>query len=129
MGGLVDTHAFLWFIAASTRLGDSARRAIERQEGATLVSMALLWEMALKISLGKLDVGEPSSDLLRHFRARSVFEVLPIRLPHLVELSMLPMTRHRDPFDRLLVSQCLVEQLPIISAERAFDAYGVRRIW
>jgi PIN domain nuclease of toxin-antitoxin system len=125
---LLDTHAFLWFIAGSTQLGSGARAAIEDPSSERLLSAASIWETAIKISIGKLTVGSPfETFVVDQMRANGI-ELLGILPKHCAIVVSLPF-HHRDPFDRLLIAQALVEQVPIVSADASFDAYGVQRIW
>jgi PIN domain nuclease of toxin-antitoxin system len=125
---LLDTHSFLWFISGSARLSRPARTLIEAPENPMLVSMASLWEIAIKHGLGKLSLDRPFVELIPEQLERQRIDVLGIELSHLAELVRLPLY-HRDPFDRLLVAQSRAEDLPIISVDDTLDAYGVRRIW
>ncbi len=84
--------------------------------------------MAIKVSIGKLSFGQPFETLLPAQMSANGIELLDIKLPHLVTVSQLPF-HHRDPFDRLLVAQAMEEQMPILSADPAFDAYAIRRLW
>jgi len=125
---LLDTHAFLWFIEDSPKLSASARSVIEDGLNAPLLSVASLWEMAIKISLGKLTLTEPFETMVPEQLDLNGIDQLGIEFEHVTQVSKLPF-HHRDPFDRLLVAQALVEELLIISADGALDAYGVRRLW
>lgn len=124
----MDTHAFLWFIAGDSNLSEQAKTFIEDDSNEKIVSMASMWEMAIKISIGRLKVSEPFESLIpRHIQING-FELLPIQFEHISMVSSLPF-HHRDPFDRLLVSQCIVEKCAIISRDIAFDSYQIKRIW
>ena len=90
--------------------------------------MASCWEIAIKAGLGKLRLGEPAATDLRRGLGRNSFPILPISLDHLGRLEGLPL-HHKDPFDRLLIARAIAEDLPILGADAAFDAYPVRRIW
>ena len=125
---LLDTHSLLWFLAGDPNLTERARRVIENPEYDILASIASLWEVAIKHSLGKLQLAEPFEELFpRHLSLNSIV-LLTIRQDHVARVSSLPF-HHRDPFDRLLVAQALVEEIPILSGDDALDAYGVERIW
>ncbi len=128
MNLLLDTHTFLWFIDGSARLSPSARELIEDQGNAKLVSVASLWEMGLKISLGRLELAQPFEELIPAQMRMNGFGLLPLRIPHVAKMISLPF-HHRDPFDRLLVGQCLAEGLSLVSVDPAFDKYSVRRLW
>jgi PIN domain nuclease of toxin-antitoxin system len=128
MNLLLDTQTFLWFIDGSTRLSPSARELIEDQGNAKLVSVVSLWEMGLKISLGRLELAQPFEELIPAQMRMNGFGLLPLRISHIAKIVSLPF-HHRDPFDRLLVGQCLVESLSLVSVDPAFDKYSVRRLW
>lgn len=125
---LLDTHAFLWFIGGSPRLSSSARTLIEAPENERLISAASIFEMAIKIGLGKLTVGQPLEQILAREIDSGAFALLPIEVRHVSVLASLPF-HHRDPFDRLLAAQSLVDGLALLSVDEAFGAYGVRRLW
>jgi PIN domain nuclease of toxin-antitoxin system len=125
---LLDTNAFLWFVEGQPRLSDSARGVIEDVSNDMLVSSGSLWEIAIKVSLGKLEMTEPFGDLIPRELRRHLMTVLPASLEHFARLVGLPF-HHRDPFDRLFAAQALVEGVPIISPDSIFDTYGLRRIW
>lgn len=125
---LLDTHSFVWFIGGSDRLSARARQMIEAPDHSMLISMASLWEIGIKHSLGKLDLARPFAELIPEELERQRIGLLNIELPHLVELVNLPL-HHRDPFDRLIAAQAIVEGLPVISVDSALDPYGVERLW
>ncbi|HKD38438.1 MAG TPA: type II toxin-antitoxin system VapC family toxin, partial [Pirellulales bacterium] len=93
-----------------------------------LVSLASPWEVAIKVSLKKLDLGGDFRGFFPQHMLRTYFEWLPVKDDHLTALSSLPF-HHRDPFDRFLIAQALVDGIPIVSSDTAFDDYGVKRIW
>jgi PIN domain nuclease of toxin-antitoxin system len=125
---LLDTHAMLWFFWDDSRLSKPAKSLIENAENRKLVSIAACWEIAIKVGLGKLDLGESSHSFLSREIARNNFELLPINLEHVTTVEGLP-AHHRDPFDRLLIAQAIVERLPLVSSDDAFDQYNIQRIW
>jgi PIN domain nuclease of toxin-antitoxin system len=127
---LLDTHTFLWLIAGDTRLSVKARGIIEAPENERFLSVASLWEMAIKVSLGKLTLKfeEPFADAIGGQLSENGVSLLPLALAHVGRVAVLPFL-HRDPFDRLIIAQGLVEKLPIIGRDQAFDGYGVERIW
>jgi len=102
MNLLLDTHAFLWFIDGSARLSSQARELIEDQRNAKLVSVASLWEMGIKISLGRLELARPFEELIPKQIRINGFGLLPLRISHIARVISLPF-HHRDPFDRLIV--------------------------
>ena len=125
---LLDTHSLLWFLAGDESLSEKARRIIENPDSDILVSVACLWEIAIKHSLGKLKLAKPFDELFPDQLANNSISLLGIRLAHLAEVSRLPF-HHRDPFDRLLAAQSLTEEIPILSSDDALDDYGLERIW
>jgi PIN domain nuclease of toxin-antitoxin system len=124
---LLDTHTLIWWMVDPARLSKEATATLINTDSRVLVSAVVAWELAIKINAGKI---HPSSLLLGldGAFAKQTFVELPISLEHAVKAGLLPL-HHRDPFDRLLVSQALVLGLPIVSSDRILDAYGVRRIW
>ena len=125
---LLDTHAFLWWVDGGTRLSVRARRAIANPANECLVSVASAWEMAIKVSLGKLRLPAPPERFVADQLAANGFRLLASELHHVCGVADLPF-HHRDPFDRLLVSQALAESLRIVSADPIFRKYGVTRLW
>jgi len=125
---LLDSHAFLWFIMGSANLSVNARALIEDPANERLLSVASLWEIAIKTSLGKLTLSAPFDELIPAQLKLNGIDLLNIKVDHLSTLTTLPF-HHRDPFDRLIIAQAIVEKLPVISLDGAFDAYGVTRHW
>ena len=125
---LLDTHSFLWFIAGSTKLSARARSLIEDTSNESLLSVASLWEMAIKVSLNKLSLARPFETLIPDQLTINAVDLMGITINHATAIATLPF-HHRDPFDRLLVAQALVEGMPFVSADTAFDAYSVTRLW
>lgn len=125
---LLDTHTLIWFIIGNSQLPVPLRIMIETVENQRLVSIVSLWEIAIKMSLGKLDMGAPFSALVPGQLIANRMEILPISVAHLHQVAQLPF-HHRDPFDRLLLAQSQVEQIPILSRDATFDQYGAQRIW
>ena len=125
---LLDTHAFLWFFEGDERLSTSAREAIESEANENLLSVASLWEIAIKTSIGKLRLTGPFGDIVSRAMNDVSVTVVPITMPHLVEVSTMHF-HHRDPFDRLLAAQAKTEGLTIVSGDECFEAYGTQRPW
>ncbi len=125
---LLDTHALLWFLRDDPALSAVARAVIEDPQNRKLVSVASCWEIAIKAGLGKLDLAEPSRTLLEREIPRNNLELLPITLAHAATVETLP-PHHKDPFDRLLIAQALIEGIPVVSADKKFDSYAVNRFW
>jgi PIN domain nuclease of toxin-antitoxin system len=128
MNLLLDTHTFLWFIADSDRLSQKARALIEDESNRVYLSAASLWEIAIKVSLGKLNLSEPFETFIPEQLDVNSVELLGISVSHASRVASLPF-HHRDPFDRLLAAQALTEDIPIISGDEVLDAYGVTRVW
>jgi len=128
MNILLDTHAFLCFVWDDEHLSQTAKDAITDPNNRKLVSFASVWEIAIKVSLQKLDLGMPYLPFMQSQMAINLFEILSLTLEHGAEVSRLPF-HHRDPFDRLMIAQSMCEQIPIVSADTAFDAYSIKRIW
>jgi PIN domain nuclease of toxin-antitoxin system len=125
---LLDTHAFLWWIGDDESLGGKARKAIANDRNHCFLSMASCWEMAIKKSLGKLEIPVPVDGFVAEQLAANRFTLLPIDLRHVSHVSRLAF-HHRDPFDRLLVAQAREEGLAIASADPMFNKYGIERVW
>jgi PIN domain nuclease of toxin-antitoxin system len=121
---LVDTHAVLWWLTDDPALSSPAREAVADPANEPLVSTASVWEIAIKRSLGKLTAPDDLPDRI----ADEGFSWLPVSAGHAWHVRDLP-THHRDPFDRLLVAQALIERVPIVTADSRFDDYGVEVRW
>ena len=125
---LLDTHTFLWFLLDDPQLRTTARDFIIDPANDIEVSPATYWEIAIKISLGKYALPEPYGIFIEREIMANDFHILPIEPKHTVVLTTLPF-HHRDPFDRLLIAQAMVEDIPIVSMDPAFDAYPIIRLW
>lgn len=125
---LLDTHALLWFLDADPSLSANAKALIEDPQNHKLVSIASCWEIAIKVGLKKLDLGEPATTFLPREISVNHFDLLAIELRHATFVETLPL-HHRDPFDRLLIAQALIERIAIVSVDAVFDSYGVQRLW
>lgn len=125
---LLDTHAFLWWLAGDDALSAAAKAAIADAGNEILVSAASSWEIATKYRIGKLPgVAAIIADLDRTISDQG-FAGLPISLRHGQVAGTLP-GRHRDPFDRMLIAQAMLENLVLVSNEQPFDAYAIGRLW
>lgn len=120
MNLLLDTHAFLWWLADDPTLSGEARNAIGERSAIVYVSAASLWEISIKQALGKLKVESP--DLAAEITANGFVE-LPITGRHALEAGALP-PHHSDPFDRMLVAQASLEDLTLVTRDPAIEAYG-----
>ncbi len=128
MSLLLDTHTFLWFVFGNSLLSAHARTMIEDVANEKFVSVASVWETAIKVGTGKITLLRPVEAFFHEELTQSGIRLLPIELRHAARVSTLAF-HHRDPFDRLLVAQSLTEDLPIISIDAVLDAYGVDRRW
>src|SRR5947207_11152837 len=126
---LLDTCSFLWFVAGSPSLSVNARTLIEDTDNRTILSVASIWEVTIKTSIGRLHLGQPAEVFIPDQLSRNGFTLLPISHLHALRVASLPVGDHRDPFDRLLAAQGLVESVPIISCDIRLDQYGVIRLW
>ena len=125
---LLDTHSFLWYCNAETRLSAFAKETIEDVSNQPCLSMASIWEMAIKVSMGKLLLQHPFEIFIPHLLQLNGISTLPIELHHTYTLAALPF-HHRDPFDRLIIAQGISEEIPIISVDAIFDLYPIQRLW
>lgn len=128
MNLFLDTQALLWFVLDDPRLSDAARERIVATEAPVFISPASLWEIAIKVSLGKYALPAPFAAFWDDQLLINDFEILPISVSHTAVVANLPF-HHRDPFDRLIIAQSLVESIPVVSSDELFDRYGVERIW
>ncbi len=128
MNVLLDTHALLWLFNDDTRLSDGARKAYLDRENTLYFSAAGLWEIGIKISIGKLRLSENWYPLIMREMRRNAVNWLPITADHCHLLSHLPF-HHRDPFDRMLIAQAIGEQLAIMSRDQHFGLYDVEVVW
>jgi PIN domain nuclease of toxin-antitoxin system len=128
MNLLLDTHTFLWMSLDDPQLSEAARAQLSDTGNELHLSPVSYWEIAIKVSIGKYTVAEPLADLFERAIVANSLRVLTIDVAHAVVLSELPF-HHRDPFDRLLIAQSIVEDLPIVGRDTIFDNYGVERIW
>jgi PIN domain nuclease of toxin-antitoxin system len=125
---LLDTHTLLWFALNDPSLSGTAMNLILDPAHEKFVSPASYWEIAIKISVNKYALTQPYEDFFRAAIDDNGFRHLPIEPRHTAALTTLPY-HHRDPFDRLIAATALVEGMTLVSADPAFDAYGVTRLW
>lgn len=128
---LIDTHAFLWYMAGAGELSDLARELIDDRANERQLSAAVPWEIAIKYSLGKLEFAEPYESLVPRLIEQNGLSLLHVTVEHTSAVATLPYpnAKHRDPFDRLMIAQSKVEDIPIISVDSRFDDYQVERLW
>ena len=128
---LIDTHTFLWFVEGSNQLSDKVLQIISSNDNDVLLSIASLWEISIKSSLGKLKINDSFDTVIKDVRDNNI-NILPIEFNHILANHNLE-HHHKDPFDRIIAAQCLSEDLDIISKDSIFDLYfkqySVNRIW
>ena len=125
---LLDTHVFLWYCCGNDRVSPVAKAIIEETTNQIFISIASVWEISIKNSLGKLNFDCPFEDFFHEQTKKNGFEILDLELRHIFCLNQLPFF-HRDPFDRILIAQSYIENIPILSVDTFFDAYSIKRIW
>ena len=123
---LLDTHAFIWFVSNDANLPVSTRDKIESAED-VLLSIASLWEIAIKVNIEKLALQGAFEDIETQLIAAGI-TILPVTFTDTGQVRYLPL-HHRDPFERILVAQAINNSLVVISRDPAFDAYSIQRIW
>ena len=124
---LLDTHTMIWFFEGSGEISQSARNAIENDDNTCFISIASIWEVAIKLSIQKLQMNIPYDRLSSLIRENS-FELIPVRFEHTKELITMPF-HHKDPFDRLIIAQSIIEKMPVVSRDNSFKHYHVDQIW
>lgn len=125
---LLDTHSFLWYLNDDVRISLRAKQTINDPDNLIHISIASLWEISIKVSLGKLSIPEPFTTFVSHQLVENQFDILPISVEHLSQVVELPFI-HRDPFDRLVIAQSIVEDIPIIGQDQLMKQYGSSMIW
>jgi PIN domain nuclease of toxin-antitoxin system len=125
---LLDTHILIWAVDQPTNLSTAAATTLQDPANERFLSAGALWEIAIKVGLGKLTLSQPYRQWIEKAIADLRLAVLPITIDHAEVLTGLP-HHHRDPFDRLLVAQSLVEIMPLVSADSQLDSYAITRIW
>ncbi|MBN2033596.1 MAG: type II toxin-antitoxin system VapC family toxin [Deltaproteobacteria bacterium] len=128
MRALLDTSTFLWFVSDSEELSPNARQCIADLDNPLFLSVASLWEIAIKLSLGRLKLLQPFDQFIAQQLAQNAITMLPIQIQHLSQLIDLPFY-HRDPFDRLIIGQSISEDLAVITRDAAFSRYPIQLIW
>lgn len=123
---LLDTQVLIWYLEGNQTLSRPQRELIVKPETEVFVSIASLWEIAIKSSIGKIKLTRSMTDVLQQLSAQS-FEILSIAPGHVLQVASLPL-HHRDPFDRMIIAQAKVEFLHIVTVDPDFSAYGVKII-
>ena len=127
MNLLLDTHTYIWFSTNKPELSAIVKKMVEDSDNSSYISIASLWEMSIKISLGKLSIDKEFKDVIKDL-TESGIEILPISFEHVLRSSSLPF-HHRDPFDRIIIAQSMCEGMKLLSADIIFDQYMNERIW
>jgi PIN domain nuclease of toxin-antitoxin system len=122
---LLDTHIFIWWADQPEKLSPAALSALEDETNELLLSVASIWEMQIKIQLGKLKLSLPLKELVKNQQETNDLTVSPVALTHVLALDALPF-HHKDPFDRLLIAQGILEGLTVVTADSQFSAYSVK---
>jgi PIN domain nuclease of toxin-antitoxin system len=125
---LLDTHTLIWSVEDQARVSAAAMTVLQDPANDRFLSAATIWELAIKFGQGKIALSMPYRLWMETVITDLKLLILPITIEYAEGLSMLP-SHHKDPFDRLLIAQALVENIPIVSLDAAFDPYGVTRVW
>lgn len=125
---LLDTHVLLWFVWNHPNLSTTGLSLITDPNNTLFFSAASIWEIAIKVAIGKLTLADPYDVFMNQAISTTGLTILPIEVRPAAALAALP-RHHGDPFDRMLVAQALVDTMPLVSADAVFDAYGVNRLW
>ena len=127
MNYFLDTHALIWFLNGDDKLSKKSKQLIESQTNLKFISIATIWEIAIKISLGKFKFEKGFGDFINLINENG-FEIIPISIEHALKVSTLEFI-HRDPFDRLIIAQSITENLTIITKDEYIKKYNVKTIW
>lgn len=125
---LLDTHALIWIILEPEKLTERVTGLFFNRYNEIFLSIVSIWEMQIKVQLGKLKFDLPLSELIENQQQVNDLQLLSIMTGHIYALEQLP-NHHRDPFDRLLVAQAMIEQMPLLSVDAVFDRYLIERWW
>jgi PIN domain nuclease of toxin-antitoxin system len=125
---LLDTHTFIWLNGKSSMLSERAAALCSDPANLLLLSLASLWEMQIKLGLGKLTLPAPLAEIIATQQGTNGIRLLPIELPHVLELTSLP-DHHKDPFDRMLIAQAIIEKVPLISDDPQIGKYPITVVW
>lgn len=128
MNVLLDTHVLIWWSISPSNLSENVYKLLDDQVNNLFFSLASIWEMQIKLQIGKLTLNLPLPELIEDQCKTNGLQLLPIETSHIYALNNLP-SHHKDPFDRLLIAQGIVEQIPIVSIDEVFDNYPIQRLW
>ncbi|HEY0078617.1 MAG TPA: type II toxin-antitoxin system VapC family toxin [Pyrinomonadaceae bacterium] len=125
---LLDTHTFIWWFSEPEKLSTRAQNLLADAANELLLSVVSVWEMQIKIQLGKLRLTIPLRELIEGQEQTNGLQILPVQLEHVLALEALP-ARHKDPFDRLLIVQADAEEAYLVSMDKVFSDYSVKLLW
>lgn len=125
---LADTHTLLWIVTDDNKLSSKVKKLFLDEQNEIFISVASLWEIAIKVSLKRLELGQSLNDFYLNHIIGNKIRLLDIKVEHLSALETLKL-HHRDPFDRLIICQSMVEKIPILSNDKVFSKYPIKRIW
>jgi len=125
---LLDTHTFIWWDSEPAKLSPQVLALCQDRTNSLLLSVASVWEMQIKLQLGKLKLDLPLAEIIESQQQRNNIEILPVLLTHVLALQSLP-AHHKDPFDRLLIAQANVEEAALASSDPVFAKYTVNVLW
>ena len=128
MNLLADTHAFIWSFSDTKKLSPIAAAEFKNPANQIFLSVASVWEMQIKIKLGQMVFADTLENIINEQQSVNSIQILPVQLAHALYLEKLPY-HHKDPFDRLLISQAIVENLTLVSTDRAISLYPVKLLW
>ena len=128
MRALLDTHTFLWWVTNQPQLSETVSSILQDRQNQIFFSAASGWEIAIKAQLGKLEIPSQLEDFIASQLDLNSFQVLPIELKHALHIYHLPI-HHKDPFDRILIAQSQVENLPLLTLDPQIIKYGINVIW
>lgn len=128
MNFLLDTHVLIWWSGESNKISSTVKNLLMDEGNTIFISFVSVWEIQIKSQLGKLELNVPLAKLIQDQQSINRFQLLPISLNHIYFLENL-LHHHKDSFDRLLIAQSIIEQMPILSVDKLFDLYSVQHIW
>lgn len=128
MNLLSDTHVFIWSFSNTKKLSPTVTNAFRNPSNRIFISVTTIWEMQIKIKLGKMIFKDTLENIINEQQAINNIQILPVELSHALYLENLPL-HHKDPFDRLLISQAIVENMTLVTADAEFSKYQVNLLW
>lgn len=125
---ILDTHVFIWTVLEPEKLSSQIVMLIGNDDNDLFISTASIWEMQIKITIGKLHFDDLLSEIVAQQQQINELKILPIKLEHIWQLKHLPL-HHKDPFDRMIISQAITEDLPVLTIDNSFNRYPINTIW